>query len=152
MRASFGDAPVVEHDDEVGVTDRRDPVRHDQARAAAAHLAEAMKNLVFRIGVDGGERVVEDQHAGIGHQCACQGGALFLPARQRDAALAHQRVVPVGEVAEVLVESSQPGGLFHRQAPRLHRQTSHLWRKSDVGLERVRKEERLLRRHADGGA
>ena len=44
--------------------------------------AEAAEDSLFRVSVDAGQGVVEDEDGGTAQQGAGNGGALFLPARQ----------------------------------------------------------------------
>src|SRR5579863_4379086 len=60
-----------------------------------------VENFIFGVGVDAGERVVEDENLGIANYGAGDGGALLLPAGERDAAFADQRLVTFGEAFDV---------------------------------------------------
>ena len=71
--------------------------------------AQPEQNLFFGVGVDRRQRVVQDQNAGIDGDGAGERGPLFLAARQRDPALADQRVVAVRKVDRVLVETRRRG-------------------------------------------
>jgi hypothetical protein len=61
-----------------------------------------VEDLVFGVGIDAGEGVVEDEDAGAAQQGASDGGALLLAPRKSDAALADGRVVAFGETFDVL--------------------------------------------------
>ena len=61
VRAAFDDAPFVEDEDDVGVAHGGDPVRDDDRRALPHHAAQPRQNLFFGVGVDGGQRIVQDQ-------------------------------------------------------------------------------------------
>ena len=61
------------------------------------HVAQVIEDLVFGLRVDAGESVVEDQNARVADQGAGNGGALFLSAGKRDAALADHGVVASGK-------------------------------------------------------
>src|SRR5262245_64135318 len=112
MRAELDDSAVVEHADQVGVLDRRNPVRDYQRRARAHHVAQARKNLLLSVSVNGGERVVEDQYSRFADDGARDRGALFLPARERDAALAQNGQVFLREGVHVVGQPGDFGGPF----------------------------------------
>ena len=79
---------------------------------------EAQQDLFFGVGVDGRQRIVQDQDARIDGDGAGERRALLLATRKRDAALADERVVAVGKVGDILVEPGRRGGI--RDAPRAH--------------------------------
>ena len=79
---------------------RRD--HHD--RAPRVHRVELALDRRLGLGVDRRERVVEDQDRRVEQQRARERGALALSAREHHAALAHDRVVAVGQVLDVLRE------------------------------------------------
>ena len=93
--------------------------------------------------VDRGGRVVEDEDARVDEQRPRDGDPLALPARQRDAALADDRVVPVGELEDELVRLC--GAC--RRLDRLERRIRHAQR--DVVADRRGEEERILGDDAD---
>ncbi len=107
--AALGDASLVQQENDVGVAHGRDPVRHDDRRPLAHHAAQSRQNLLFRVGIHRRQRVVENQYRGIDDDRARERRPLFLAARQRDAALAHHRVVALGKVGDVLVETRDRG-------------------------------------------
>ena len=63
------------------------------------HVAQSLQDLLLRLRVHRGERVVEDEDARVDGERAGERGALLLPSGERDAALAHEGVVALGEVA-----------------------------------------------------
>ena len=105
VRAALGDAAAVEHEDQVGVAHGRDAVRHDDRRPLAHDAAQPRQDLLFGVRVHGRQRVVQDQDPRVDGQGARERRPLLLAARQRDAALADDRVVAVREVGDVLVEA-----------------------------------------------
>ena len=58
MRALLDDAPLVEHDDEVGVAHGAQPVRDDERRAAFGSLRQALLDRALRRRVEGARRFV----------------------------------------------------------------------------------------------
>jgi len=75
------DSPVVEHDDLVGVPDRREPVRDHEDGPALDHPLERRLDLQLGLGVDVRGRLVEDQDTGIAQDRPRQRDPLPLPAR-----------------------------------------------------------------------
>src|SRR6516225_11521824 len=51
MVAALDDPTVVEHEDLVGIDDRRQPVRDDQGGAVSRNFGEARLNLAFGLGI-----------------------------------------------------------------------------------------------------
>src|SRR5262245_29838383 len=76
MRAAADHAAFMQHDDLVGVADRAQAMRDDDAGAAAA--ADALIDLLLDHGIEGGGRFVEDQHRGIAGERARDLQALSL--------------------------------------------------------------------------
>ena len=125
VRAALDDAAAVEHDDLIGVAHGRDAVRDDDRRPLPHHAAQPRQDLLLRVGVHRRQRVVQDQDARIDHQRARERRALLLAARQRDAALADQRVVALRETPR------RPCRAARRRPPRC---TASL----EVGVRRLR--------------
>ena len=136
----------MEHGDAVGIAHGRDAVRNENRCASAHDLAQMIENLVFGLGVDTGQRVVEDQDARIANERAGDGDALFLPARERDTALPDHRLVLVRKALDVGGNIGGLGGgadlligrIFHAEG--------------DVFANRVAEQERFLRNEADVAA
>ena len=141
-----GDPAVVEHDDLVGERDRREAVGDDQRRPAAHHLAQAGADAGLGRRVDRGGRVVEDEDARVDGEGARDRDPLPLSARERDAALADDRVVSLRQALDELVrlrEPRHPLDLRVRQLGQAER---------DVVPHRGREEERILGDDADRAA
>ena len=85
-RALLGDRAVFEDDDTVGQCVGVDRVVRDEQPHAVERLEvppEVAAHVASRAGVEGGERLVEQQHAGVAGEGACECDALLLPARER---------------------------------------------------------------------
>ena len=99
MRSLLDDLPVLEHDDQVGVADRREPVGDDERRAAVQQAAQRALDLPLGADVDRARRLVEDQDPRVGEQRPCERDELPLAEREPRAALAELRLVAVLEAA-----------------------------------------------------
>src|SRR5262249_33811099 len=95
--ALLHDPPVLEDDDEVCATDRREPVRDHECRASGEQPLEPGFDHPLGADVHGRCRLVENEDARIGKQRPREGDELALPQRQPEASLAKLRVVAVLE-------------------------------------------------------
>src|SRR5947207_5163639 len=102
VRAALDDASLVEDADQICIAHGRDAVRDDEARALAHHAAQLRENFLLGVGVDGRESVVEYENPRLAEDGARNRRALLLPAGERDAALADERVEAFGELAHVV--------------------------------------------------
>src|SRR3954469_14089455 len=105
-----------------------------------------IEDLVFRLRVDAGERVIEDQYPRIADEGAGDCGALFLSARQRDAAFAYHRFVALGKAFDI---DGNVGRLRGVADVRIGRR---IYAKRDVLANSIAEQERLLRHEADVSA
>ena len=106
------DPAVLEHDHLVGQRDRGHAVGDHEGGAPLHDLAERLLDPALGGGVHAGGGVVQDQDARARQQRAGDGHALALAAGQRQAALADQRVVAVGQVGHHLGQAGAVGGLL----------------------------------------
>jgi hypothetical protein len=144
----LGHASLVEHDDLVGAADGRDTMGHDDRRSALPSRGEPLQNLLLGMGVDGRQRIVENQDLRLDHECPGDGHALLLSPGQRDAAFAHRRVVAFRELGQVLVEAR--GGRGLREASRMALVTPRA--EGNVLRDGRAEEKRLLVDEPDGAA
>ena len=103
VAAARRDAPVLEHDDLVGQRDGGEAVRDDDRRAALHDGLERAPDARLGGRVDRGGGVVEDQDARVGEQRARDREPLPLAARERQPALADERVVAARERLDEVV-------------------------------------------------
>jgi hypothetical protein len=89
--------PFIEHDDLVGVDDRRQPMRDHERRMAARDLAQPHLNFALRARIERGRRFVEQQDPRTLENRARDRDALFLAARKLEAALTDFCLIAVGE-------------------------------------------------------
>ena len=92
------DAAVVQHQDQIRVADSADALGDDERRALARanKPVERFADGGFGLGVNRRGAVVKDQQARIDQQGTRDRQPLALAARQADAALADERLVPLG--------------------------------------------------------
>src|SRR3954466_720400 len=101
--ALLDDPAVLEHDDQVGVADRREPVGDDEGGSVGEEDAERVLDLAFGADVDRGRRLVEDQDSWVCEQGPGQGDQLALPEREPAAALLDLGFVAVLEPQDEVV-------------------------------------------------
>ena len=70
VRALLDDRAVLEHDDQVGVADRREAVGDDERRAAVQQPSQRALDAALGADVDRARRLVEDQDARVGEERA----------------------------------------------------------------------------------
>ncbi len=97
VRAALGDATGLDHQDLVGVHDRRQPVGDDDGRAALQRCGQGGLNIGLRGRVEVRGRLVEDHDPRLGEQESGDRQPLALAAREPVAALADDRPEPVGQ-------------------------------------------------------
>ena len=112
VRPGLDDAAAVQDDDGVGGLQGREAVGDDQRRAPAVPLVQGLKDHRLGLGVDGAQGVVEDEDRRVLEDRPRQGHALALAAGERHAALAHQRVVALLELLDVVVDAGEHSGLL----------------------------------------
>src|SRR5690348_12290153 len=87
VRAALDDAPPFEHDDLVGVTDRRQAVRDRDGRAALGQAVERLLHGALGLVVQRARRLVEDEDGWVSQDGARDRDALLLAAGEAVAAL-----------------------------------------------------------------
>ena len=83
MRALLDDAAVLEHDDQVGVADRREAVRDHEGGAAGEQAAESPLDLALGADVHGRRGLVEDQDARVGEEARAKATSWRWPSERR---------------------------------------------------------------------
>src|SRR5439155_9455188 len=145
VSAALDHASGLEDDDATGRAGGAQPVRHQQHRSPGQRPTEIREDLLFLGRVDGGEGVVEHEDRRRAGQRAGQGYPLALAARQRQAALADDRVESRGELLDFVGDSGDRRG-------RLELVLSHSFAaEGDVVGDGPREEEALLRHVRDLG-
>src|SRR6476660_4788386 len=82
MAAHLRYPPGVDHDDPVGHSNRGKSMRNQNRHLAFRQLFEALKNLIFRLRIQGCGGLVEYQNLRIAHEGARQRDSLPLTERQ----------------------------------------------------------------------
>ena len=117
-------------------------MRDEQGGAALRERAQRLVDGGFGGGVDRGRGVVEHQHPRVGEHRPGQRDPLPLPAREREPALADERVVALGEALDERVHLRGPRRGQHLGLRRVGTAVG------DVGPDGVGEQERLLEHHA----
>ena len=80
VRADPGHTALVQHDDAVGMADRADALRHDQAGRVAQLARQTGAEAGIGAVIQRGERIIKDEDLRLAGQCARDGKALLLAA------------------------------------------------------------------------
>src|SRR5690242_12517521 len=102
-----------------------------------------VEDLVFGLGVNAGECIIEDQNAGIANDSASDGRALLLAAGKRDSAFAHHGAVFVRKGFDVPGDTGSFGSITDVLI------TGVFGAEGDVLANRVAEEEGFLRDEPD---
>ena len=138
----LNDLSVLEHNDLVGVHERRSAVRDKEDRGAAELFSESRAYLCVGLGVNGGKRVVKHHDGRLFGQHTRNCGALLLTARKGDSPLAHKCVITLGKALNGIVEARDPcrlADILHADIRPCHR---------NIIRYRAREEIRLLKHDA----
>ena len=103
---------MFEHDDLVGIADGREAVGDHEGRAALHQGLECLLDARLGDRVEGAGCLVEDQDRRVLEQRPGNREPLAFAPRERRAALADQRLVPLRLAHDEVVRLGQPGGLL----------------------------------------
>src|SRR6202048_1373595 len=109
MRAVLDEAAALNGHDAIAGAHGREAVRDDEDGAALGDLAHVLLDDALALVVGPARGLIEDQDAWVGHQGAGNGDALALPAGERSAALAHGRVVALGQLQDEVMGTGERG-------------------------------------------
>src|SRR5258708_25585145 len=84
---------MMQHGYPVSVADCRNAMGYEDGGAPLHDFTKVIEDFLFRIGVNAGQRVVQYKDTRITHDSPRNRGALFLPARERNAALADKGLI-----------------------------------------------------------
>ena len=144
MGALFGDEPLVEHDDAVGVAHRRQPVGDDHRGATPQRMFERFLHMRFVLVVEVAGGLVENHHRGVLQEQTGNGQPLLLATAHAVTALAHHGVVAIGQRIDHLEDTSATAGLVEFGIGGIGLGVAQ------VGAHRVVEQMRVLAHHADG--
>ena len=82
MRSLLDDPAVFEHDDQIRVANRGQPMGDDEGRSSGEQEPQRPLDLALGADVDRGGGLVEDQDPGIGEKRTCQRDELPLAERE----------------------------------------------------------------------
>src|SRR5437867_10865008 len=102
VRPTLNNPSIIQHYNLVGIFYCRNAVTDDEARAPLHDDAQTLENLLFSVGINSGERIVENQDPWPTHDCTGDAGALFLAARECNASLAKHCRELLGKVGNIL--------------------------------------------------
>lgn len=143
--ALLGDAPVLHHQDLVGILHSGQTVRDGDEGLAAGQLGERLLDEVLVLRVDAGSGLVQNDDGRVLQDSPCNGDALLLAAGQGAAALAHHGVVAVRQLHDEVVAA---GFLCRRDHLVLRGVRSA---EQDVGADGVMEQIHVLEHHGDVG-
>ncbi|MPM25386.1 hypothetical protein SDC9_71877 [bioreactor metagenome] len=143
VRAFLDDLALLEHHDPVGIGDGREPVRDGDDGAALAHRVQAVLDVALGLGVERRGRLVEQQDRRVLQQRAGDADALLLAARELQPALAHRRLVALGQAHHEVMDFRGSGG---RDDLGLGGAGAAI---GDVVADRIVEQHGVLRHHAD---
>lgn len=112
MSIVFHQASVVEHQDEIGMTNAVQAMGDDQHGAVFHQFAQGALDCPFGVGIDTGGGLVEQHDGGILEQGAGDGQALAFAAGQVAAVLVEAGVVALWQAFDEVVGLGQSSGLF----------------------------------------
>ena len=106
MGAFLHDLTLLQHDNLVGVPDRRKPVSDDNAGLLSIgnELIQSFLHLMFAFSIESAGSLVEQNHFGFADQGPGYGDPLLLSARESDTALTDHAIEALWEELLVLDE------------------------------------------------
>ena len=110
VRALLREPAAGEHEDAVGVDDRREPVADAHDRAARARVGEAAAQVGLGAGVERARRLVKDEDGRVAEQRPGDGEALALAAAHPHAAVSEDGLIAGREARDELVQLRRLGG------------------------------------------
>jgi len=98
--ALLDDVAVFHHQNDICLADGREAMGDDEARAALHQAVEGLLNFDLRARVDGGRRLVEDEHRRQAEHDARDAQQLLLPLGQAAAILGDRRVIALRQAPD----------------------------------------------------
>ena len=110
MIAALDDLAVFQHENRVGIAHGRQAVGNNEHRPSVHQAVEAALDELLRAGIDGGGRLVENQHRRLGNRRPRDGQQLPLALREVRAVGIEQGVVALRQVGDEIVRVGDLGG------------------------------------------
>ncbi len=110
MPAGFHDLPVLDHQNDVGIHDGRQPMGDHQSCAPLAQFGDRLLDVMFGFGIERRSRFVEQDDRGLLHQRSRDGDALALTAGELQAVLTDGRFVAQPEAEDEIMRMRRLGG------------------------------------------
>ena len=104
---------VLQKGDLIHVFHGGDSMRDENGRFALSRFFQTGEDIFLRFGIDGGNRVVQNENGRVFHECAGDGYPLLLTARNGHASFAEDRAVALVEADDVIVNVRKLCGVFH---------------------------------------
>ena len=97
MDTALDDPSLIQHENQVCIPHRSQPMRNDDAGASRERASQAAQDASLGMRVHRAESVIEDKDRWILRQGAGNGSSLLLTSREIDAPFADQRLVTLGQ-------------------------------------------------------
>lgn len=112
VRAVFRNPSLPDHQNPVGLANRGQPVRDDEARAPFQHLVDRGLNLLLGLRIHRRRGFIEHENARIRQNGAGKRHQLLLAGREAVAALADLGIIAALHAGNKVVRVHQPRGLL----------------------------------------
>src|SRR6185437_1195519 len=113
MRTALDNSSFFDHENLIGASNGRQPMRNDESSAAAHQVRETFLNHRFAFRVEAGCGFIENQNARVGKNCTRDGNALTLTTGKLDAALTDNCFVGFRKALGKLIHASNAAGFQH---------------------------------------
>ena len=113
VRPRLADLSFVQHQNLVHVLDRRKPMGDGDRRPAGHQHAQSITDHDLGLGIDARGRLVQDEHARIEGEGAREREQLFLPHRERRAALGNGARISIGHPGNERLGMNRRRGVPH---------------------------------------
>ena len=110
MGAHFDNAPGFHHGDMVRIADRAEPMGDHKCRAPHREIFEGSLDLAFGLGIKCGSGLIQNEDWRVAQENPGDGHTLFLPARERYTAFAHDSIKPVWQLVDHIAQAGFFGG------------------------------------------
>ena len=136
---------VVEHQYQIGSTQRGNPMRGDQASLTRHEPLQVNQDIFRRVRIHGGKRVVQQKDIRVAKDGARNADPLLLSSGQCDAPLAHDGVIAFWESGYIVREPGGIGGCAYFIMAGVHPPECEIRRQG------ITEQECLLRNITDAG-